>query len=143
MSQDLSVHQRRRPPSRGELDGIPWLGLLEAEARERAVATLVVGDAKAGDYVCRVGRPVTYWFGLVDGLLTAVSRAAGSMWGNIVFGGGIGAIIDHNKGTGYDYPTTLPVEMGKSVSVDRAQEKQQQQLQQQAAADCRNNGSTC
>lgn len=81
--------------------------------------------------------------GLVDGLLTAVSRAAGSMWGNIVFGGGIGAIIDHSKGTGYDYPTTLPVEMGKSVSVDRAQEKQQQQLQQQAAADCRNNGSTC
>ena len=69
MSQDLSLHQRRRPPSRGELDGIPWLGLLEAEARERAVATLVVGDAKAGDYVCRVGRPVTYWFGLVDGLL--------------------------------------------------------------------------
>jgi CRP-like cAMP-binding protein len=69
MSQDLSLHQRRRPPSRGELDGIPWLGLLEAEARERAVVTLVVGDAKAGDYVCRVGRPVTYWFGLVDGLL--------------------------------------------------------------------------
>ena len=69
MSQDLSLHQRRRPPSRGELDGIPWLGLLEAEARERAVATLVVGDAKAGDYVCRVGRPVTYWFGLVEGLL--------------------------------------------------------------------------
>ena len=69
MSQDLSLHQRRRPPSRGELDGIPWLGLLEAEARERAVATLVVGDAKAGDYVFRVGRPVTYWFGLVDGLL--------------------------------------------------------------------------
>jgi len=69
MSQDLSLHQRRRPPSRAELDGIPWLGLLEAEARERAVATLVVGDAKAGDYVCRVGRPVTYWFGLVDGLL--------------------------------------------------------------------------
>ena len=69
MSQDLSLHQRRRPPSRVELDGIPWLGLLEAEARERAVATLVVGDAKAGDYVCRVGRPVTYWFGLVDGLL--------------------------------------------------------------------------
>ena len=69
MSQDLSLHKRRRTPSRGELDGIPWLGLLEAEARERAVATLVVGDAKAGDYVCRVGRPVTYWFGLVDGLL--------------------------------------------------------------------------
>ena len=40
--------------------------------------------------------------GLIDGLLTAVSRAAGSMFGNIIFGGGIGALIDHNKGTGYD-----------------------------------------
>ncbi len=57
--------------------------------------------------------------GLIDGLLKAVSRAAGSMWGNIVFGGGIGAIIDHNKGTGYNYPDALPVRMGQSVVVDR------------------------
>ncbi|WP_223905622.1 hypothetical protein [Rhodoferax lithotrophicus] len=54
-----------------------------------------------------------------DGLLKAISRAAGSMWGNIVFGGGIGAIIDHNKGTGYNYPDALPVQMGSSVIVDR------------------------
>lgn len=60
--------------------------------------------------------------GFVDGLLTAISRAAGSMFGNIIFGGGIGAIIDHNKGTGYDYPSNLPVEMGKSVIVDKKQE---------------------
>lgn len=57
--------------------------------------------------------------GQPDGLLKAVSRAAGSMMGNIVFGGGIGALIDHNKGTGYNYPDQLPVEMGKSVLVDR------------------------
>ena len=57
--------------------------------------------------------------GVTDGLLKAVSRAAGSMWGNIVFGGGIGAIIDHNKGSGYNYPDQLPVVMGKSVVVDR------------------------
>lgn len=57
--------------------------------------------------------------GYPDGLLKAVSRAAGSMMGNIVFGGGIGALIDHNKGTGYNYPDQLPVEMGKSVLVDR------------------------
>jgi CRP-like cAMP-binding protein len=69
MSQDLSLHQRRRLPTAGELDGIPWLGLLQPEARERAMAALVVGDAKAGDYVCRIGRPVTYWFGVVEGLL--------------------------------------------------------------------------
>jgi hypothetical protein len=57
--------------------------------------------------------------GLKDGLLKAISRAAGSMYGNIIFGGGIGAIIDHNKGTGYNYPDLLPVEMGKSVIADR------------------------
>jgi hypothetical protein len=57
--------------------------------------------------------------GMVDGILKAVSRAAGSMYGNIIFGGGIGAIIDHNKGTGYNYPDSLPVLMGKSTLVDR------------------------
>lgn len=61
--------------------------------------------------------------GFVDGLLRAVSRAAGGMWGNIIFGGGIGAIIDHNKGTGYDYPNNLPVRMGDAVTVDRRQEE--------------------
>lgn len=59
--------------------------------------------------------------GMPDGLLKAISRAAGSMWGNIVFGGGIGAIIDHSKGTGYDYPDQLPVRMGDSVVVDKKQ----------------------
>ena len=57
--------------------------------------------------------------GMPDGLLKAVSRAAGSMFGNIIFGGGIGAIIDHSKGTGYDYPDQLPVKMGESVIVDK------------------------
>jgi CRP/FNR family cyclic AMP-dependent transcriptional regulator len=69
MSQDISLHQRRRAPTADELEGIPWLRLLNVEARERALAALVVGDAKAGDYVCRIGRPVTYWFGVVEGLL--------------------------------------------------------------------------
>lgn len=56
---------------------------------------------------------------LVDGILKAVSRAAGSMFGNIILGGGIGAIIDHNKGNGYNYPDQLPVKMGASAVVDR------------------------
>lgn len=57
--------------------------------------------------------------GMPDGILKAISRAAGSMFGNIIFGGGIGALIDHNKGTGYDYPDQLPVQMGTSVVVDK------------------------
>lgn len=66
----------------------------------------------------------------MDGILKAVSRAAGSMFGNIVFGGGIGALIDHNKGTGYNYPDQLPVKMGTSVVIDR----KDQDTTKQAAA---------
>jgi len=57
--------------------------------------------------------------GYSDGLLKAVSRAGGGMYANVILGGGIGAIIDHSKGTGYNYPDMLPVEMGKSTLVDR------------------------
>ena len=46
------------------------------------------------------------------------------MFGNIIFGGGIGAIIDHSKGTGYNYPDAVPVKMGRSVTVDRRDEQQ-------------------
>ncbi|MCF8178575.1 MAG: hypothetical protein K9J74_08710 [Sulfuritalea sp.] len=69
--------------------------------------------------------------GMMDGILKAVSRAAGSMFGNIIFGGGIGALIDHNKGTGYNYPDKLPVKMGESVIVDR---KEQDAVQRVASA---------
>ena len=62
--------------------------------------------------------------GVSDGMLKAVSRAGGGMYGNIVFGGGIGALIDHGKGTGYNYPDLLPVEMGKSLVVDRRTQDQ-------------------
>ncbi len=63
------MHQRRRSPSALELQAIPWLGLLSAQEHLRACAALQVGEAQPGDYVCRVGKPVTYWFGLIDGLL--------------------------------------------------------------------------
>ena len=57
-----------------ELAGIPWLSLLLPDEREKAMSELRVGDASAGDYVCRVGRPVTYWFGVVEGLLKMSSN---------------------------------------------------------------------
>jgi CRP/FNR family cyclic AMP-dependent transcriptional regulator len=68
-SETTTLHQRRRDPSAEELAGIPWLKVLARPEYERAVGGLKVGDALAGDYVCRVGRPVTYWFGVVEGLL--------------------------------------------------------------------------
>jgi CRP/FNR family cyclic AMP-dependent transcriptional regulator len=69
VTNDSSLHQRRRPLTDQELDAIPWIHLLEARERERAQDDLRIADASPGDYVCRVGRPVTYWFGVVDGLL--------------------------------------------------------------------------
>ena len=79
MNTDLTLHQRRRAPTPDELPGIPWLRLLLPDQRARAVASLQVGDAAAGDYVCRVGKPVTYWFGVVEGLLKMSSDNAEGM----------------------------------------------------------------
>ncbi|MDD5333395.1 MAG: Crp/Fnr family transcriptional regulator [Rhodoferax sp.] len=76
MSYDNSLHQRRRPLTTAELDAIPWIGLLTVPERERAVDDLKITDASAGEYVCRTGRPVTYWFGVVDGLLKMSSDNA-------------------------------------------------------------------
>lgn len=66
---DTSLHERRRAPTREELAGIPWMSVLSVDERTIAQSQLVVGNALAGDYVCRVGRPVTYWFGVIEGLL--------------------------------------------------------------------------
>ncbi len=68
-SNELSLHHRRRPPTAAEVAAIPWMAVLNDDQRERVLSELKVGDALPGDYVCRTGRPVTYWFGVVDGLL--------------------------------------------------------------------------
>jgi CRP-like cAMP-binding protein len=76
MSQSPSVYQRRRSPTVSELSHIPWLTLLTETERERIVSQLVVSDPLPGDYVCRVGRPATYWFGVVEGLLKMSADSA-------------------------------------------------------------------
>mgnify|MGYP001331201146 CR=1 FL=1 len=54
---------------------------------------------------------------------TAISRASAGMFGNLVFGGGIGAIIDHNRGTAYNYPEWVQVIFGKVLIFDRSAHK--------------------
>lgn len=61
--------------------------------------------------------------GAEKGMATLISRANGGMFGNILFGGGIGAIIDHNKGTAYSYPDWVRVIMGDDLLFDRKQNK--------------------
>ncbi len=69
MAQAPSVYQRRRGASAAELAQIPWLALLTPSERKRIEPQVVVSDPGPGDYVCRMGRPATYWFGVVEGLL--------------------------------------------------------------------------
>lgn len=76
MAIEPSVYQRRRALTEPELALIPWLGLLKESERKRVESQLVVSDPKPGDYVCRVGRPATYWFGVVEGLLKMSTDSA-------------------------------------------------------------------
>lgn len=68
-SKSPTLHQRRRAPTEQELKDIPWLDLLTVAEKEMAVTNLYVSNAQVGDYVCRIGKPPTYWFGVIDGLL--------------------------------------------------------------------------
>lgn len=62
--------------------------------------------------------------GNADASGRAISRTNGGMWGNILLGGGIGAVIDHNKGTAYTYPTWVQLIFGQTLVFDRSAEKE-------------------
>jgi CRP-like cAMP-binding protein len=76
MALEPSVYQRRRALTDEELKLIPWFGLLKEGERKRIASQLVVSDPMPGDYVCRVGRKATYWFGVVEGLLKMSTDSA-------------------------------------------------------------------
>ena len=67
---------RSRAALPDELEGIPWLAALTPEERERVLADLRVVSVQPGELICRIGRPVTYWFGVLDGLLKMSNDAA-------------------------------------------------------------------
>ena len=69
MSTEPSLHGRRRPARNDELEAIPWLAVLDEHQRDRVALEIKVSDALPGDFICRTARPVTYWFGVIDGLL--------------------------------------------------------------------------
>nr|WP_297354339.1 Crp/Fnr family transcriptional regulator [uncultured Caldimonas sp.] len=63
------LHRRARAPSARELHDIPWLHVLGERDRESISHEIQVADAAPGELLCRIGRPPTYWFGVIDGLL--------------------------------------------------------------------------
>ena len=81
------------------------------------VSTQVRRSSKDLDITCKMD-------GQKDASARAISRANSGMWGNVILGGGIGAVIDHNKGTAYTYPTWVQLIFGKSVVFDRSAEKE-------------------
>ena len=69
---------RARAARADDLQHIPWMATLDGAERQRVRHDLRLVQVDAGELVCRVGRPVTYWFGLVDGLLKMSNDAAGA-----------------------------------------------------------------
>jgi CRP/FNR family transcriptional regulator, cyclic AMP receptor protein len=65
----LALASRSRAALPQEVAVVPWLAVLRPDERERAAAELRVVEVQPGELVCRVGKPVTFWFGVIDGLL--------------------------------------------------------------------------
>jgi CRP-like cAMP-binding protein len=67
---------RSRSPTADELAGVPWMTTLTSDEAAVAAGNMRVLHAESGEFLCRVGRPVTFWFGLIDGLLKMSNDSA-------------------------------------------------------------------
>ena len=73
------LRQRIRGASADELQRVPWWPLLDSAERERVAADMQVAEVEVGEFLCRIGRPATLWFGVVDGLLKMSNDSAMGM----------------------------------------------------------------
>jgi hypothetical protein len=55
--------------------------------------------------------------GMQPGMAAVKSSTKGMAFGNILFGGFIGAAVDAGSGAAYDYPTMISVIMGKIITI--------------------------
>ncbi len=80
------IRQRKAAIQAHELDAIAWLQVLSQSERERALNDLNIVDVPSGRTFCSIGRPVTHWFGVVEGLLKVSSDSSeGQTRGRFVF----------------------------------------------------------
>lgn len=70
------LHERRRLLTSEELAGVPWLPRLSSREAARVRAEMRISEAEPGELICRIGKPATYWFGVVDGLLKMSTETA-------------------------------------------------------------------
>jgi CRP-like cAMP-binding protein len=71
-----SLRHRIRRATDEELARVPWMRLLDAEQTARVAQDMQVADAEPGELLCRIGRPATLWFGVVEGLLKMSNDSA-------------------------------------------------------------------
>jgi len=71
-----ALRHRIRAATASELARVPWWRLLEASQQDRVASEMQVADAEPGELLCRIGRPATLWFGVVEGLLKMSNDSA-------------------------------------------------------------------
>jgi hypothetical protein len=72
--------------------------------------TTIIRSNKAIDVKCTAP-------GYKQGALSVDSATRAAMFGNIILGGVVGAVIDHSSGAAYEYPGNVTVVMGQSGSI--------------------------
>jgi len=53
--------------------------------------------------------------GYTTGIVSVTSDVKGGAYGNAIVGGGIGAIVDHSTGAGYQYPNVIQIELKTEI----------------------------
>jgi len=85
-------------------------------AAQSGAVMMVRRSAADLDIVCKqAGQP--------EAVGKAVSRPNAGMFGNIILGGVIGAVIDHSRGSAYTYPTWLVLIFGRTLVFDRSDDQ--------------------
>lgn len=62
---------------------------------------------------------VTCRKGAASGTKVVKSSAEGSTFGNILIGGGVGALVDMGTGNGYSYPDSIVVDMMGNIALNQ------------------------
>lgn len=120
-----SVTQGRRTPVR--VDTVTESGerVDGAGCTLRNDRTTTSSASGATAYVRRSGRDLEVTCtqaGQPDARGRLISRANLGMFGNVIAGGVIGAVVDHNTGAAYTYPTWVQLVFGRELVFDRNQE---------------------
>jgi len=65
--------------------------------------------------------------GMDAGFAAVASSTKANIWGNMLAGGGVGVMIDHNNGSAYEYPGLIKISMERASQ--HIEEKQSSQAE--------------